>query len=148
MIRPDIVVYDGMDNPVLAVEVKNQHGTDTEWAAQTRRNLLIHGLLPRVRYFLLALPDRFYLWVDKPLPAIENPTYELDPLPYLQPYLDRADLILENLNGANFELLIVSWLIDLVRSGELIGAGNNDWLIESGLLEAIKHGNVALGDPA
>ena len=148
MIQPDLIVYDSADNPVLAVEVKNQHGTDTKWAAQTRRNLLVHGLLPKAKYFLLATPDRFYLWVDKPFPTIEDPTYELDPLPFLQPYLDRAGLILENLNGANFEFLIVSWLIDLVRSDEFITARNNDWLIESGLFEAIRGGNVALGDPA
>jgi hypothetical protein len=78
--RVDLMAYDVQGRPTLAVEVKNKRGTSRAWAAQLRRNMLAHGQLPETAFFLLALPDRFYLWknTSNQLSNIE-PTYEIDP---------------------------------------------------------------------
>lgn len=144
-IRSDIMAYDSEGNLALVVEVKNKRGTDNEWATKMRRNMLAHGLVPSARYFLLALPDRFYLWKDKPLPELEKPGYEIDPLPFLEPYFEGVGIQPENLSGAGFELLVLSWLNELAQTGELpdtLLKGDNAWLIESGLLEAINQGHI------
>src|SRR5579871_6759785 len=85
-LQNDIVVYDASGQLALAVEVKNRRGTNVEWAAQMRQNLLTHSLV-HAPYFLLALPDHFYLWVNKEQSTAVNPDYAIDPLPFLKPYL-------------------------------------------------------------
>ena len=60
----DIAVFSRDYRITLVVEVKGQkHATD-EWAAKLRRNLLAHDMIPPSQYFLLALPDHFYLWKE------------------------------------------------------------------------------------
>jgi hypothetical protein len=137
----DIVAYDATGKPVLAVEVKNKRGTNSEWAAQIRRNLLVHGLVADARYFLLALPDRFYLWVDKQQPEIIAPDYNIDPIPFFELYFELVGVPPENLTGIGFEMLVQLWLNELMRTDEL--PENMDWLIQSGLWEAIKQGHLA-----
>ena len=61
---PDIAVYSPNNELQLIVEVKNKIGATPEWAANMRRNLSIHSIVPYSPYFLLALPDYFYLWKD------------------------------------------------------------------------------------
>lgn len=143
--RADAVAYDSDGNLALVVEVRNKLGTNSEWAARMRQNILIHNTLPSVRFFLLALPDRFYLWKDKPLPTIEPPTYEIDPAPFLQPYFDQAGIQPEDLSSGGFELLMIAWLNELIQSSELPETidQRDKWLIESGLLDAIKGGHIA-----
>jgi hypothetical protein len=144
-IQPDIMAYDSKGNLALVVEVKNKRGTDHEWATRMRRNILTHGLIPNAQYFLLALPDRFYLWKDKPRPELEKPQYEIDPLPFLKPFLERAGVQPERLSSPGFELLVMSLLNELAQTGELPDSesnGNNAWLTESGLLEAINQGHI------
>ncbi|BAY85671.1 hypothetical protein NIES267_51720 [Calothrix parasitica NIES-267] len=47
----DIAVY-GKDKKLqLLVEVKSRHGRSINWAAQMRRNMYAHGLLPETRFF-------------------------------------------------------------------------------------------------
>ncbi len=116
--QADIAAYDNEGKLALVVEVKNKVGTDSEWAARMRRNILTHGLLPSVRFFLLALPDRFYLWKDKLLQHIEKPSYEINPAPFLKSYLEKVSVNPENLSNEGFQLLIISWL-KLLQTREL-----------------------------
>ena len=58
----DITVYDTNNNLQLVVEVKNQPDVSAHWATQMRRNLLKHEFTPNAPYFLLVLPENFYLW--------------------------------------------------------------------------------------
>lgn len=144
-VQPDISVYDSEDKLTLAVEVKNKPGTDTDWASKMRRNMLVHGLLPHAQYLLIALPDRFYLWTGNQLPELEKPpAYEINPVPLFRAYFEDADVHLENLSEGGFELLVLSWLNELIQTGELpdVGEQETKWLVESGLLEAIKQGHV------
>ena len=144
--RSDIEVFDNKGNLVLVVDTKNKLGTNSEWAAIMRQNMMVHGLLPSAPFFLLALPDRFYLWKSRQLSELEKPDYEIDTAAILKTYSERIGADLQSLSGASFELLLISWLRDLIRQTKLtdtiLAHGTNDWLVESGLLEAIKEGIV------
>lgn len=58
----DFVVYDREGRVVLLAEAKNRRGTSGHWAAGLRKNMLSHGVLPWAKYFLIATPERMYLW--------------------------------------------------------------------------------------
>lgn len=140
-IQADMVAYDSQGKMALVVEVKNKLGTNSEWAAKMRRNILAHGY-PSARFFLLALPDHFYLWKDKHSLEIEQPNYDINPFVFLKPYLEKANIQPENLSGAGFELLVSSWLNELLQAETVKQDASNTWLAESGLLDAIKQGRV------
>ena len=141
--QADFVTYDHEGKPVLAVDVRNKTGTNKEWATKMRRNLLAHGLIGRAApFFLLALPDRFYLWKDNFSLQPVAPDYEIDPSPYLTPYLANAGINVDSLSEQGLELLIASWLNELLQQDSLplVEGQNNEWLTESGLFAAIKKG--------
>src|SRR5260370_23723593 len=116
--RADIAVYDSQGELGIIVDIKNKLGTDDEWAAKMRRNLVAHGFLPKVPFFLLALPDRFYLWKDKYLPQLEKPQYELDPSSFLESYFERAGVQPSSITETGFELLTVLCLSALTHKNE------------------------------
>ncbi len=144
--RADIAVYDTRGELALIVDIKNKLGTDDEWATKMRRNLVAHDFLPKVPFFLLALPDRFYLWKDKYLPQLEKPQYGVDASSVLEPYFERASVQPSSITETGFELLIGLWLADLIDMDELPEAYSRDngWLIQSGLFGAIRHGIIAV----
>jgi hypothetical protein len=142
----DLAAYNRDDELVLIVEVKTKRAASKEWAARLRRNILAHGILPSAKFFLLTLPDRFYLWKDvgNNLAEIE-PTYTIDARPILTPYFEQAGIEPDKISGASFELIVASWLRELVHSDKVPegnGADRN-WLIESGLYDAVAGGRLA-----
>ena len=144
--RLDLAVYNHDDELVLIVEVKTKLDASREWATRLRRNILAHGILPSAKFFLLALPDRFYLWKDagNNLAEIE-PTYTIDARPILTPYFEQAGVAPDQISGVSFELIVSSWLSELVHSDKIPegdGAVRN-WLIESGLYNAVVGGRLA-----
>lgn len=141
----DMVIYDKTGQLTLVVEVKNKLDTSSSWAAKMRRNLLAHGLMPDTRFFLLALPDRFYLWKDAGIvPEVVSPDYEIDPRPFLGSHFNGAEISLSSLTGESFELVISSWLNKLLQNDVLSPElQEQDWLTESGLFDAIKLGHLA-----
>src|SRR5919202_1159445 len=109
--RPDIVVYRPDERVLLVAEVKNIRGASAEWAAQMRRNLLVHGIVPNAPFFLLALPDHFYLWKDgKSIQDTVPPDYEVETAVALGAYTERLGIPLEDLSEPSLELLVTSWL--------------------------------------
>jgi hypothetical protein len=113
--------------------------------------MLAHGVVPNSRFFLLALPDRLYLWKDAGnLPELVEPTYEIDATPFFQPYIERARLAPDQLNVQSFEVIVTSWLNELIQSGisTNVPATQRQLLQESGLLDALKGGSVAVEVPA
>ena len=148
--KADIAVYDADGQLTLVVETKSKLGTSSVWAAKMRRNILAHGLLPKTRFFLLALPDRFYLWKDVSItPEIVRPTYEIDSTPFLQAYYDKSTISPENLSGESFELIVVSWLSEILRADMFPSTHqqNQAWIIKSGLFKAIRKGRLASAMP-
>ncbi len=143
----DIAVYDKNSQLVLIVEVKRKLGTSPKWGAELRRNILAHGYLPQTRFFLLATPDRFYLWKDaESLAELVQPDYEIDPTLILKPYSDRTGISIENMSAQSLELIIDAWLDEIMRSDifPVRYGSTQDWLIESGLYDAIKSGHTIL----
>ncbi|MFQ5632367.1 MAG: hypothetical protein ACE5I1_26655 [bacterium] len=142
----DIATYDAYGQLTLLVEIKSKIGTTSEWASRLRRNILSHGYFPNVKFFLVALPDRFYLWKDAGnTPEIVNPNYEIDPKPFLRPYFEQSGIAPEKISKPGFDIIIFSWLAELSRSAAEEGSGkqvSKNWLVESGLLDAIRKGRV------
>ena len=151
----DISVYDKNGHLILAVEVKRKLNASVEWATRFRRNILVHGLLPDTKFFLLATPDRFFLWKDAGMDLLlREPTYVADPRAILSPYFERAGVTVDDISSYSLELIIVSWLSILTFSSETMAHetmaheimtytnGSSPWLMESGLINAVAGGHL------
>lgn len=140
-IRWDLAVYDKQNTLSLVIEAKTKLSPSADWAARLRRNMLAHGRYPKVPYFLLAFPDKFYLWINA---EITPPTYEIDANPILQPYFEQAGVSPDQISGSSFELLLASWLHSVMQSAnsEQTLDKHEQWLISSGLYEILKHGSL------
>src|SRR5437867_10557439 len=95
--RADVAAFTSTGSLPLAVELKGRLNASPEWATQMRRNLLAHGVVTQAKYFLLAMPDRFYLWRGTANDLAETPpTYQIDPKNLLAPYFNAAGVTPEN----------------------------------------------------
>lgn len=137
--RPDFVLRSPDDRIVLVVEVKNRANATAEWAAQLRRNLAEIGALPSAPYFLLALPDKFFLWTRPSSNEAVPPDYEFKAETVLRPYAAKLSFPLNDLSSAGFQSLVHLWLEDLVRDGTL---DPPRWLHASGLDEQLRDATV------
>jgi len=141
--KVDIVIYDRSGQIILIAEIKKKPGVSAEWAAKWRRNILSHKTLPDAKFFLIALPDHFYLWKDAGnTPEVVAPTFEIDAEPVLKPYLDKSGISSENISSQSFELIIENWLNSILHIKNPLNqdAGIPNWIPASGLSEAIKGG--------
>jgi hypothetical protein len=138
----DIVVTSPDETPQLVVEVKNKTGTTPGWAASMRRNLLVHGAVPRTRFFMLALPDRFYLWKEKDTAWDAPADYVIDATEFLTPYAGTDGGAREAVSAFALELMVSAWLNDLIRAEQIDPDERLSWFYESGLRDAIRHGTV------
>ncbi|HEX6903769.1 MAG TPA: hypothetical protein VF789_28925 [Thermoanaerobaculia bacterium] len=142
--EPDFTLYDRYGRLTAVVEVKAKRGTSSAWAAEFRRNLLEYDAFRYAPFFLFVTPDRLYLWKDghgndakaDPVP----PDYELDAYPLFAPYLEKTDLKLEQITSEAFELIVMSWLRDLML--QLRDIPSQAQLEDSGLSEAAKDGRI------
>jgi hypothetical protein len=130
------LVIEKRGKPIVAVEARNLESPSGEWAADFLRNILQSGDVPRCEYFLLALRNRLYLWRDPMLP-VSLPDFEGDTSAAVEPYLLRLRRPLDTLSQSGFEMLIHTWLGEVVM-GILPDAGDRTWLVESGLADAIR----------
>jgi hypothetical protein len=145
--RADIAVYDPSGQLRLIAEVKRKPGASAGWAAQMRRNIVAHGLLPKTDYFLLALPDHFYLWRGEASSVgIRPPDYTIDPGPLLEPYLEKVGLPAESLGERSLVLVVAAWLGECLgtQKPENLPAESRQWLVESGLFEALRGGHLEI----
>jgi len=143
----DILAFDRNGQLALIAEVKNKRGTSTAWAAKMRRNMFAHGLLPHAPFFLLALPDVFYLWKNTGrTPELIEPSQRIDPNPFLQRYYQISGILPTDLTGRSFELIVTSWLNQVLRakSPQDLSNGNQDWLVSSGLFDKLAGGHLEL----
>ncbi len=141
--KADLVGYDRNGQIVLIAEVKRKTGGSAEWAAKWRRNMLSHGDMPDAKFFMIALPDRFYLWKEAgTVPEPTAPTFEIDAGPVLKPYLDESGISLENISPQSFELVVATWLNSILQGGVPLNQRNDtvNWINKSGLSEALSGG--------
>ena len=105
--------------------------------------MLSQGDLPDTKFFLIALPDHFYLWKDAgTVPEPIAPTFEIDARPLLQPYLEESGIPPEDISPQSFELIVSSWLNSILQLKEP-PHGTDDtlnWINTSGLSEAVSGG--------
>jgi hypothetical protein len=143
--RWDLAVFDRDDQLVLVVEVKNKLNAGPEWAARLRHNILAHGIFPNAPYFLMAFPDRFYLWTNNDTNDTDaGPSYTIDARPILQPYFDQSGVTPDQISGQSLELIIASWLGELIHVEALPEelARSQPWLVDSGLYAAVTGGRL------
>jgi len=144
----DLLVNNYQEQLILGVQLKTKMNTSSDWAVKFRHNILMDSPVQKIPFFLMAFPDRFYLWTEPEIYSNQSePTYIIDPLPILKPYFERAGIIPEKIRGDSFELLVASWLSDLINS-ENLPEGFDEyqrWLIDSGLYMAISGGNLKYG---
>jgi hypothetical protein len=144
--QPDFFLYDRIGRLAAVIEVRNRRRASSQWAAELRRNLLAAVETYRgAPFFLLATPDRLYLWKDAPTDLTEDsppvlPDYEVDAKPLFSPYLGRSGRKLEEIHRPTFELIVLSWLWDLIRQAR--DASELVELEESGLRDAAKNGRI------
>lgn len=136
--RADLVAFDDHGNPVLAVEIKKKRGTNPNWASAMRENLMSHGYFGRpVHYFLLGLPDVFYLWDhnDRTDPA-KQPDYIVNPREVFDDYYFH---LINEADHEGLEMILYEWLKRLstkdIRSLP-------SFMIESGLYEKLKDAHI------
>jgi hypothetical protein len=115
----DFVAYDREGRVVLLAEAKSKHGTSEHWAARLRRNMLSHGVLPVSKFFLIATPERIYLWrQENSSPEDVPPEFTIDGAKEFQPYFRRLHQEPSDIGPEAFDLLVWTWLTDVARLGE------------------------------
>ncbi len=87
----DILVRSPDNDIKLIVEIKGRTQSSPDWAARFRRNLFAHHVLPKSRFFLLALPDFLYLWRNSDSSEVIPPDYTVRTLNVLQRYLTHLE---------------------------------------------------------
>jgi hypothetical protein len=139
----DLAVYDRFQRLILAVEAKKKFGASEKWAAQTRRNLVAHGFYPLASYFLLATPEKFFLWLPDRNNLEETlPNFVENAEKQLKPHLDELGFKLKEIDGYVFEKVVEHWLkYDVMYPIE--NTSQPKWLVESGLSEKIFRGNLS-----
>src|SRR5258708_14041864 len=115
----DFIAYDRAGRVLLLAEAKSRRGTSESWAARLRRNMLSHGILPWSKYFLIATPERMYLWKQERLnPADAPPEFTIDAEKVFRPYFQKLQQEPLNIGPEAFELVVLTWLSNITRSGE------------------------------
>jgi hypothetical protein len=121
----DFIAHDRDGHVLLLAEAKSRRGTSASWAAGLRRNMLSHGMLPASKYFLVATPERLYLWRQEDSHAAEAlPQVTIDAEKVLAPYFKVLRQDPSQIGPEAFEHLVLAWLKDLARP-ELSGADQN-----------------------
>jgi len=117
-IQIDFVAY-GRDGGVLLLgEAKSRRGTSESWAAGLRRNMLSHGSLPESKYFLIATPERVYLWGQQAGNPGDPPEVTINAGTILQPYFNRLHQDPSQIGPEAFDYVVLTWLTDVAKGGE------------------------------
>jgi hypothetical protein len=159
--KADAAVYDREGKLILVVETKSRFGVTQRWAARTFRNLYVHGSVPDVPYFLLALPDAFYLWRDPGRKALEAfvkdereevmPDYAVPAWGAIRPYLGGNDVSPNELSTYSIAMIVNAFFADLLNNYSDLSRESAPahllWLFDSGLYEAIRGGTLASQSP-
>jgi hypothetical protein len=144
----DLLVNNYQGKLILGVEVKSKINTSSARGVQVRHNILIDNPIQKIPFFLMVFPDRFYLCTNPEIYSSQiERIYSIDTLSVLKPYFERAGIIPGKIRGDSFELLVASWLSDVINSEQLPEEFDESqrWLIDSGLYVAISGGNLKYG---
>jgi hypothetical protein len=143
--QPDITLRNQRGEPLIIFDIRAKHHTTPQWAAELRRNLLAHDEFPSTQYFMIVTPDRLYLWRGlKPETEAVLPDFVVDSRPLFLPYLQKTSVDLDRISRFVFEMLVISWLSDLVYARRETEGMEPDqaWLMDSGFLDATRDGTL------
>lgn len=91
----------------------------------------------------MVFPDRFYLWKNSDSNDESIlPAYMIDAKPILQPYLTKSGVTANQISEMSLELIIESWLGELIHKSPDEIDVSQQWLIESGLYGALVGGSL------
>ena len=151
----EVVVHGREGRIVLVVEAKSRFDATGDWAARTFRNLYAHGSVPDVPYFLLALPNAFYLWKDPARKGLEAfvdgrseevaPDYAVPVWEIVRPYLGGGDVPPEEVSTYAMTMIVGAFVADVLNSdlSRDEAPDNLCWLFDSGLYDAMRGGSLA-----
>ena len=151
--RADLAVYDRQQRLVLAVETKSRFDATARWAGRTFRNRYVHGRVPDARYYLLALPDFFYLWSEPAKKMASRPMLDREEIPpdhvapateIVRPYLGGEDASPNQISTYAMRMVVGAWLADLINSDlsrETVPP-HLRWVFDTGFYEAIQGGTL------
>lgn len=138
----DIFVSSPDGRPIAAVEVKNPQNLSRDVASEVRRNLLAHGLISQVPYFLLLSQDSGFLWERAEHNGLNAPpTYEFSMSKIVSRYWPGTNLK-ERLSGSQLELIVLQWLLSLTSLPQEAYAEPEKSLARSGFLESMRGATV------
>jgi len=140
--QADFSIYDHSGHLAAVAEAKKKPGITRAWAAKWARNFLAHARRTSPAYLLLITPEQVYLW-ERPAESAEaEPTYVFDSNFLFEPYLRRLEVDPRRMSPQAFELLVGSWLHDVLRRGWPAEHDHLAPLAQSGFLDAVKDGHV------
>ena len=147
-IKWDLLVNNYQGKLILGVEVKSKINKSSARGVQFRHNILMDSYVQKIPFFLMAFRDRFYLCTNPEIYSSQSERlYVIDALSILKPYFERAGIIPGKIREDSFELLVASWLSDIIHSEKSPEEFDESqrWLIDSGLYMAISGGNLKYG---
>lgn len=137
----DLLAFGPGGDIVLVGQVKSRLGTSEAWARGFRRNMLAHGTIPRAPFFLIATPERLYLWKqDQPDQNDRPPEFTLDTRKEFQHYLGNSTRIFQSMGDGALELIVSSWLTEVAGRNpqQVKNDPSTRWLSDSGLLRTLE----------
>jgi hypothetical protein len=135
--RSDLVVQTKDGQPVAAVEIKNRPNMSRDIATEMHRNMIAHGLLQQVPYFLLVSQEKGFLWKGADAKSTRaQPDYEFPMDKVIARHWNDGPP--PRLTDTALELLIRSWLLGLAVGDEEAKNEPEQTLAKSGFLDAIK----------
>lgn len=132
----DLVAYNRNKQMTLITEFKSATDMDTAWVTEYRNNLLTYANLPSVPFFLVAMPDKGYLWHHHNKENNIPPTHIINLMPILKSHSP------QQLNKNNLEMLFTTWLFQRIHQPIEQIPTDERWIIETGLYDAIKDGII------
>jgi hypothetical protein len=139
-VRVDLLIRNQKGQILAVVEIKNRQDIDLDMATAFRRNMIVHGLVPEIPFFLLLSQDIGFVWKgtvnpDAP-PAYQFPMNNVVAryLPGLAPG--------ERLKEVQLELVLLQWLTDLAEEPQIALEEPEKSLALSGFLESIRGATV------
>ncbi len=136
----DVAAYGRDGNLAVIGEAKVRSAPDSTWATALRRNILETESKLRARYFMLAVPDRLYLW-----PGDANPNaipQEIDARETFAPYFRMLGIEPLEIQSPTFGNVVSWWLSDLTQADPTKVDAR---LRESGLVDAVAGGRISRG---
>jgi hypothetical protein len=138
----DFIVKSPENSIQLLVEAKTSSDSSSQWAAQLRRNVMQYATASTHPYFILALPDHLYLWKNAGAAGTAPPDFDIETTSTFKHYAERLGTPLNELGKNSFELVVRTWLEELIMSVTTATGPTESWVASTGLSDRIRDGSI------